>query len=223
MLLAPAEESLLAGLRVGDRGTVGDGRLDLGRMTLRVSRWWDPSVPRRRGAVDDDALVRLASALPALPDEVVGPAAVLGEVLVEEAAGPGTGAGLAGAVDALVGLGPGLTPAGDDVLVGVLAVHRSADPGLTGMLPLPEAVHARTGALSAALLEQAVQGAVLPQVVGLLSALDRAPSGAEGADGWRPALRALLAVGGSSGTAMAHGILLGLRAERSARRRAGAA
>jgi hypothetical protein len=221
LLLAPGERGLLASARVGAPAVVGGGRVDVGGTTVRVTRWWDPSLPRRSGpprldAVDRlDALLRVQAA--GLPDAVTGPAGRLGLAL----AGEGRAA-LRDAVDGLLGLGPGLTPAGDDVLVGALAGVLAAAPAAEPMMEnrpgagpaaLAEVVRevlerdpGRTTALSAALLDQALRGFALPELSALLRAVDASPDGR-----LRRAAEALVAVGGSSGTALAHGLLLGLR------------
>lgn len=71
----------------------------------------------------------------------------------------------------LVGRGSGLTPLGDDVLCGWIAIHRAAgldtpdhDTRVRALLP-------RTTRLSAALLECALRGEVLPQFAAYVAAL----------------------------------------------------
>jgi hypothetical protein len=91
----------------------------------------------------------------------------------------------------LIGLGPGLTPEGDDLLAGALAVSAVLHGPLDGVLP--EDLRARTTRLSATLLELAARGAVMEPVHGLLSA------------DWRHALRRLQHVGHSTGPAYAAG------------------
>jgi hypothetical protein len=104
----------------------------------------------------------------------------------------------------LLGLGPGLTPAGDDVLAGwLLAVHHR--PALHQ--PLVAAVadaDARTTALSATLIREAVAGRGLPAALAVADAL-----GGHGDLG--SVLDRLLRVGHSSGTALAFGLLRGAR------------
>lgn len=211
VLLAPDERRLLGAARVGDRGVVGKDRIELGGTPVRATRWWDPSLPapRRQVAPDLEPVEALATVLPALPDEVVAPAARLGDALT--AADPDA---VRQAVERLVGLGPGLTPAGDDVLVGALA----ARPG-GGLAEGVDAVLAagpdRTAALSAALLDQALRGYGLPQLAALLRALDGPPGAAVAR-----AAEDLVGVGGTSGAAIGHGLLLGLRAAAHAAGRA---
>jgi hypothetical protein len=97
--------------------------------------------------------------------------------------------------EALLGLGPGLTPSGDDVLAGYLL-------GCIAFgLPVPTAGgwH-RTTALSAALLRHARAGECVPELAAVIVGLGAAtPLG--------PALTALLRVGHTSGAALAAGVL----------------
>jgi hypothetical protein len=105
-------------------------------------------------------------------------------------------------VGALVGRGDGLTPLGDDVLCGWLAVHRAAG---TPTAAVDDAVRRhlpRTTTLSATLLECALAGEVADPVADYLRALGTPRAGA--------ALTALEALGHSSGVGLAHGIHLGL-------------
>lgn len=71
---------------------------------------------------------------------------------------------LAAAVRRVVGRGPGLTPSGDDVLIGILAVLTSGTAGLTGVRAASRLVHAlvpllpSTSDVSRHLLHQAARG-----------------------------------------------------------------
>jgi hypothetical protein len=105
----------------------------------------------------------------------------------------------------LLGLGPGLTPAGDDLLAGLL-VGLAARPDLRDPLAAAVARHApaRTTWLSAELLRLAADGYAVPAVVAVADAL--AGHGTD--DALDRALPALLAVGHTSGAALARGLLL---------------
>ena len=73
---------------------------------------------------------------------------------------------------AWIGLGPGLTPSGDDVVAGALAVLALCgrlEEGLMGAIE--NCARTRTTALSSALLAAAAKGHVIPQAAGVLSAL----------------------------------------------------
>jgi hypothetical protein len=116
------------------------------------------------------------------------------------------GGDLAAAVEALGGLGPGLTPAGDDALAGVLLVARAmggepAEPGLVDL-----AATARTNDVAAAFLAWAARGQSIEPVHRFLAAVagqDRARGSA--------ALRSLCRFGHSSGADLAFGLGLGIR------------
>jgi hypothetical protein len=101
------------------------------------------------------------------------------------------------AVTRLVGAGDGLTPRGDDVLCGWLALHRAA--GVTTPT-VDEAVRRRmhhTTLLSATLLDCALHGEVLPQFAAYAVAL--------GTSAQPAAERDLLAVGHSTGAGLLEG------------------
>jgi hypothetical protein len=112
---------------------------------------------------------------------------------------------------ALVGLGEGLTPSGDDFLVGLLAVLH-----LTGFLPCraDSAVQARfcecirlgTSQLSGEFLRCAFAGHFAEPLVRLMRAL-----GAPPADAWPAHAATLATVGHSSGVDAMVGIALGCR------------
>lgn len=114
-------------------------------------------------------------------------------------------------VQGLVGLGEGLTPSGDDCLVGLLAVLH-----LTGFLPalccsaLPEqlcqCVRLGTSQLSGEFVCCALEGHFAEPVVSLMRALCIPDTG-----GWRTPAAALAAVGHSSGVDAMVGIALGCR------------
>jgi hypothetical protein len=97
----------------------------------------------------------------------------------------------------LVGAGDGLTPRGDDVLCGWLALHRAAG------VPTPtvdEAVRGRTQhttLLSATLLDCALHGEVLPQFAAYVAALGTPAESVAEED--------LLAVGHSTGAGLLEG------------------
>lgn len=110
---------------------------------------------------------------------------------------------------ALIGLGEGLTPAGDDVLVGVLAVLHRAAPSWLACRPdavavLADAARAGTTAVAREFLWHALGGHFSGPVVALVTAADREPA--------RAALRDLLAMGATSGADTVAGMRLALRA-----------
>jgi len=112
-------------------------------------------------------------------------------------------------VSALVGLGPGLTPSGDDLLCGFLAAARaSGRPGLADALAeAAEQSLCRTSHLSAFLVRSAVEGFWPTPLLDLAGEL-----AAEQEREALTALSALCALGHSSGADLATGFLSGLPA-----------
>ena len=105
--------------------------------------------------------------------------------------------GLRAGVEDLLGAGDGLTPYGDDVLCGWLAVHRAAGHATDDV---DEAVRAgvhRTTGLSAALLDCALHGEVIPEFAAYLAAL--------GTEREEPTAAALARVGHTSGVGLLEG------------------
>ena len=125
--------------------------------------------------------------------------------------------------EALVGLGQGLTPSGDDLLVGLFAVlHLPGGPCERfrdlGRQVVARAAH-RTHAISLSALRAAAQGRVRARIAALLSA-----SIAGERETMLAALRAVLAIGSTSGRDVVAGIALGFEAQlRQARVRRSAA
>jgi hypothetical protein len=109
-----------------------------------------------------------------------------------------SGAVTEASVGDLVGRGDGLTPYGDDVLSGWLALHRACGVPTPAVDDAVRRAEPRTTTLSATLLECALAGEVADAVGDYLRAL-ATPAEAE-------ARGALEAVGHSSGRGLAHGI-----------------
>jgi hypothetical protein len=187
-LVGPAP--VVASLRPGDLARIGAGAVHLASARLLVTRWWDSTVrPLRVPAAP-------AAPLPPLPDGVAPAAGVFAQAL-------DLGTSVDDAVAGLVGLGPGLTPAGDDVVAGALValVAGGAHARAAAVLGAVRACRRRTTVLSAALLEHAGAGRAVPQLAAHLHAPDDPQ-----------VLACLLAVGGTSGTALAVGARAGLSA-----------
>jgi hypothetical protein len=110
------------------------------------------------------------------------------------------GGDLDGAVDALAGLGPGLTPAGDDTLAGLLLILGAHDRAAA----VAAADRARTNDIARAFLAWAARGQSIEPVHRLLVSADAGVAAA--------ALANVLAFGHSSGADLAFGLRLGLRA-----------
>jgi hypothetical protein len=208
----PRRAAPFAALEAGCAALIGAGSVQLGGVSYQPLRYWDPAVPKLRAGLGTAAAMHRCGAIGVLTDQLptdLGSALAtavlpLAEALSDRIPGP---PGPARAARALTGLGPGLTPAGDDVLAGALLALAAA-----GDLPRQRALSAavggcldRTGPLSAALLEQACLGRAVPEVTGLLRAL-------AGAGDLDAALVALSLVGHTSGPALALGVRLALRA-----------
>jgi hypothetical protein len=172
----------------GDGAFLEDGALVVGSTSWRPRRWWAPPRPRSLTAPAPDAVVPVLRSLAARP------------MGVPPEALPGTAyEGLVPAL--LVGHGPGLTPAGDDVLAGALvAAHAVSDPRLQAWRARTRAVLGRTTAASRALLHHAGDGYATEELADFITALCDASD-------VEPALARLLAVGHTSGTALAVGVL----------------
>jgi hypothetical protein len=186
---------------VGDGAAVrvGGGGVDLGDLWLRPGRWVDPR-PALPGPLVPARLVEAERRLAALPAAATG----LGQVSVATVA-EGMARGDSRPALALLGGGPGLTPAGDDLVAGAIAalallggLDESACGAVLARAPLA------TTSLSAALLRCAARGQVPPQVAVLLLSLC-------GRGAVEPALARLLEVGATSGAALALGLCAGAR------------
>jgi len=203
-------------LAAGAAASIGGGGVRAGNLDVRAARWWRTPPPP---IVDRGVLARQITQLDRLLD-LAAPMGQLDPQLTD------LGAACA-AYDAdaatrvarqLVGRGPGLTPAGDDVLAGLLvALHRLvAGPQLrlpaTGQLADLRAALAavavqaagRTTSLSATLLRWAAGGVAAGAVIEVADAL-------AGRGALEPATGRLLAVGHTSGRDTASGLLLGAR------------
>lgn len=171
--------------RISTSAVIGGGGFRAGGTTWRVLRWWQPPRPTR---LPRPTVAGLAAAEPARqPPGVPVPSPSYDGL----------------SPSALVGSGPGLTPAGDDVLAGALvAAYATGDP----RLPMWSAntrralTATRTTAVSRAMLHHALDGYATPQLADLLTAL------CLGRDLTRPRTY-LLAVGHTSGSALLSGVV----------------
>jgi hypothetical protein len=109
-----------------------------------------------------------------------------------------------GSIDAagLVGRGDGLTPYGDDVLCGWLAVHRAAGLATPEVDDVVRSLAQTTTLLSATLLDCAMHGEVIPEFAAWLAALGTADE--------EPLAAALAGVGHTSGRGLLEGALRAL-------------
>lgn len=194
---------------------VGGDAITVGGLTACPTSWWDP-VPELEPVTPaelDAGRAAVARHVPAWPPADAASAERLrtGHAELERALTPPRDPS---PTERLIGLGAGLTPAGDDLLGGVMAALRV----LGRAVGVPAAVDtsdrlaatvtsrtAHTTAVSAALLRQAARGAVAdPLGRALRAAAGKAEAGA--------AIRELLAIGHSSGHDLAAGLLLGAQA-----------
>ncbi len=183
--------------------TVGAATVRVGGLEVMVSqRWQQRPAPRHVPGTGLGWLALAGAGVTAL--RATGGRTVADRAgLLAAAVMAGDHGAVLDAADRLHGLGPGLTPAGDDVLAGLLlalrrfpVLDRSALAARLGRRRAESS--ARTTPLSAALLARAASGEGSPQ---LLDAVDAAACGHPVT---RP-LRRLLAVGHSSGAALALG------------------
>ncbi len=176
---------------------VGDGRLHLGPLLVRVARLVDPRVPRLPG---------LATRGRTWSTEVLMSLPVVLSAALPTFALQSLAAAEARAVGQLIGRGAGLTPLGDDVLAGWLVSRTAAglDHGGVGNAVLDAT--GRTTTLSATLLRRALDGEAVPQLRDLLIAVGTGV----GPDQLRCQLDELLAVGHTSGAGLALGAALAL-------------
>ncbi|WP_338703051.1 DUF2877 domain-containing protein [Streptomyces sp. Q6] len=164
--------------------------------------FWAP--PRAQDTPRGPAAARLAAIRPPrpLPAEVRPGASALLHALADGADPDRRRAALG-----VLGLGPGATPSGDDLLCGLLLAARLTHrpphwlPALTDVV---RQAPGHTPPVSAALLRHAADGYCVPQAAHLLRAA------ATGADLSAP-VTALLAVGHSSGSDLLHGLCAGAR------------
>jgi len=177
----------------GSPVTISGGALHFSGARVRVGRISAHPAP----AIDPGAASRMASRLaPALGSTHAARAELPASALRDLAAAD------ARAVTALLGLGSGLTPLGDDVLSGWLATVVAATHPCAARIGHHVLALAgeRTTALSATLLRRAVHGETVPQFAELLHALSAHPERVA------PAVADLTGIGHTSG----HGLALGL-------------
>jgi hypothetical protein len=165
------------------------GMLVSAASTWRVSRWWPP--PRPTGSAPPPDPARTAAA-----QRHIAAARAPGDPALRP-----TYDGLRPRL--LLGRGPGLTPSGDDVLAAALVTaHATADPRLPGWRAATRsALAARpTTPVSHGILAAALDGWATPELAGFVDAV-------RGLGDLPAATDRLLAVGHSSGAALAHGVL----------------
>jgi hypothetical protein len=185
----------------------GSGDLLVGGTALVLS---GPAMVAWRGALPHHLLVEAISARRLAVEALrrARPSAILEPPLAgaaRRAAAAVTGGDLWAAAEELGGLGPGLTPAGDDVLAGLLlaARARSGADAEAGLLAVAASV--ATTALSSAFLCWAARGQHVGPAHDLLAAAARGDG-----PGAAAAVTRLGRFGSSSGADVAYGLRLGL-------------
>jgi Protein of unknown function (DUF2877) len=205
-------DGLHGDLRPGQPVTVGREWLDVAGQRLStagVSVW--------RGELPDPVDLRGNVGFAGDVLAVAPPSALLADPW-RRALGEGEAAirrgDLLAVASALGGLGPGLTPAGDDALAGILLAHRALDGNPDERLLLAAAQAASTTDLSAALLCWAARGQAVEPVHVLLGAIAARDETAAIA-----AVTRVSSLGSSSGADLLLGLRLGLEWGVSLRRR----
>ena len=166
---------------------VGGGSIRTRERTWRPVRWWNP----RPSVLPAQLRARAAELAVLLEEEPPGSFGLPLETALHVAGALARGD--AAPAVAVLGLGPGLTPAGDDVIAGALAAlwhARRLDRRVAAEIAKYASTH--TTALSAALLAAAARGEVIPEAAAVLAG--------------RPATAELLRVGGTSGHALCAGM-----------------
>jgi hypothetical protein len=195
---------------LGATGKVGAGRVELPGLTVAVTRWWRTPSP----ALDQAAVAR-AQRASLRPPALDGTTQQLVDELTAALAPQALDNAVRAPVTRLLGLGPGLTPLGDDILAGTL-VTLSALGAMGALKQLGRAVLAgaprATTLVSSALLWHAARGECVPQLEAFLTALGNgSPATAT------ETRAALLRVGHLSGAGLLHGVAAALRACRTSR------
>lgn len=215
------------GVRVGDPLTAADGRLWVGEflgVALDATTPWRcilPTYPRDARALQANlAVLRAALAEHAAGwRENFGPFEQAALRTVQQRTQRLAHALRAGRqqdailhAQALLGLGPGLTPSGDDVLLGLFAaLHLPASPceaWLQGGAPVLVGAADATNAISLAALQAAAQGRVRASIGALLHELLHG-----GGHALDTAIARVLAIGASSGGDIAAGLACGLEVQ----------
>ena len=192
----------LAGVAAGSTAVVGAGTIEIGPLVVRVVRTWDSRVPQiRMDPTRAGRLTRAATQAQRGVDE---------RAIDRLDAALASGDGLPASIDALVGLGQGLTPGGDDVIAGLLTGLHAVGRGRLARRIGDRALQNRTTALSADLLRLARAGHACLEALAVLRAV-HTPAGPVTA-----AIDRLLSIGHTSGADLATGLAIGLGMGRDA-------
>lgn len=214
VILSRRGQAPFAAVRPGMTATMGGGRIRAGQLQVAVAGTWAPGQPRftqraRAFARAGELAGLIASTVPALPRYLSAPVSRFADALAAADTEAVEHAALG-----LLGLGPGLTPSGDDIVAGALVTLRAfaGAPALaaradTVAQTVVSSAPGRTSLVSADLLGHAAAGRCVPQLAALLAALDRGGS-------LDAPLCALLSVGHSSGGDLTRGVSIALSAAR---------
>jgi Protein of unknown function (DUF2877) len=203
------------GLEPGARAEAGEGHVVTDGMTVRITRWWDPSPvfgPLSRARLDHGA-VALARHYQAA-EHASGLAGHDGPAELAACCASGDLAGAVETAEVLAGLGPGLIPSGDGILCGILLALRLLGGVISGgtravwladWLGAAATCYAeqRTTALAAALLHCAASGQAAAEVSAVLL-------GMAGQESLESAAKRLLT--DTAGADLAWGLAAGCRA-----------
>jgi hypothetical protein len=184
--------------------SIGWGAITVAKVRWPVLRWWNPGIP----ALELPVRSITSGVDPVEPPASPDPETELPDELASGLAALATG-DAESAVRQLVGVGRGLIPMGDHVLVGALAALAAWAPDSSTRQGLTVAVAGatnRTTLASAALLRSAAMGFAFPELTRYLTALSTPEAAVEAA------LAELGAVRSGSGKAMVLGVTRQLRA-----------
>lgn len=224
--------------RPGAHVLARDGRLVChGRFTVDVAKAtaWTAELPDLAGEAESDGLARMATELGRILDREgrrggirprpepagtieTGVSRTLAEATQRLIESLGTGdLDAAGRwAERLIGLGPGLTPSGDDFLTGLAAALAAPGTRIHALAPwaveLVATCRARTNAISWTAMYEATRGRVRESIVSVLSAV-----AAGDAEALRPAARKVISIGKTSGTDIVTGMQAALHLERELR------
>jgi hypothetical protein len=187
------------GLEAGDRVTVAGSLLQAGRVLLDLS-----SASIWRGPVPTPADLQRGAGL-ALELVRRTPASALAQAEVGSAFGDGRDGVILGLPAHLGGAGPGLTPAGDDCLAGILFVARVRWGEVAEQMLVDAAVMAQTNDIARMFLIWAARGQSIEPVHRFLTRAVRGDS-----LGAARALDELMTFGATSGADLALGLRLGM-------------
>ena len=185
------------------------------RISLDGARSWSGKIKINRFAGNDELAAKLSIFQKVIVSHRYGQEAVDRRIdKLENSILSGECRQIKGALDTIIGLGDGLTPAGDDVLLGLLCFNSSAPSGIRGehfnklleiFTQLIEDYRDSTTFISYSFLKYGLEGRFVEPLSDLCNAVLSA-----GKDGFERSIKKLLVIGASSGSNMLRGIMLGM-------------